>query len=240
MRTCFNSFAGSICPAHMSAMRVSPRSAALSTLRELDLRGTFVSDRAVPALAAIKSLRRIRVANTFINWWGRVRLGRLRTDLEICNACEATHHAAGARRAYRTALGFLVAYWLLLFFATHVPMRTTALPALARELLSWDKAGHAVLYGALAVLAATVVALRSPDRYLICGLSLLACVWIVIGVSVLRRLRRNHSAAHQSHSRLERLGCRHGGRRSRGRALCTGSFMAAPLNAGGGAGTSCS
>jgi VanZ family protein len=56
---------------------------------------------------------------------------------------------------------------------------------LAQQLLSWDKAGHAVLYGALAVLVAMVVALRRPDRYLIGGLSLLACVWIVIGVSAL-------------------------------------------------------
>jgi VanZ family protein len=155
---------------------------ALQTLHELDLRGTFVSDRAVPALASIKRLRRIQVANTFINWWGRFRFRRLRPDVEINLTCEATHHAAHARRAYRIALGSLIAYWLVLFAATHMPL-SERFPNVARTLLSWDKLGHAALYGGLALVAAIVVSLRRADRST--GLSLAACVTIVLAVSAL-------------------------------------------------------
>lgn len=157
---------------------------ALQTLQELDLRGTFVSDRAVPALASIKRLRRIQVANTFINWWGRFQFRRLRPDVEICTECEATHHAARARRGYRIAFGVLLAYLVCLFVATHIPLDGDLSPT-AQKLLSWDKAGHAVLYGGLAAVAAIVVSLRRPDRDSNGGLTLAACATIVITVSAL-------------------------------------------------------
>jgi VanZ family protein len=156
---------------------------ALQTLQELDLRGTFVSDRAVPALASIKRLRRIQIANTFVSRWGRFRFRRLRHDVEVNVTCEATHHAAHARRAYRIAFASLIAYWLILWIATHMPL-SERLPNLARAVLSWDKLGHAVLYGGLATIAAMVISLRRPDRSA-AGLSLAACAAIVLGVSAI-------------------------------------------------------